>query len=231
MKILPFVEDYWKRFARHVYVYDNGSDDGTIEFLSGFDWITVEHYETGGQLDDLAYLRIKNNEWKGSDADWVVVCDVDECVYSEDLFTELQKVTDEGCTLIKPNWVEAVSTKVPEYTEGKLLHEIVDGGILNEGSKTLMFRPKDISEIRYEAGCHECRPIGKVKQCRALNIVHCKNLGVDYVMDRFKSYCDRMCENNKKYGYGFHYFTKREEYEKSHADMMDRVKPFKDLLC
>ena len=28
MQITPFIVDYWKKVARHVYVYDNGSDDG-----------------------------------------------------------------------------------------------------------------------------------------------------------------------------------------------------------
>ena len=44
MAILPFVIEAWKRFARHVYVFDNGSTDGSIEFLKRYDWITVEHF-------------------------------------------------------------------------------------------------------------------------------------------------------------------------------------------
>ena len=32
MQIAPFIVDYWKRVARHVYVYDNGSTDGVINY-------------------------------------------------------------------------------------------------------------------------------------------------------------------------------------------------------
>ena len=231
MQILPFVIDYWKRFARHVYVYDNGSDDGTLEFLSKFDWITVEHYETGGELNDLAYLEIKNNKWKGSDADWVCVCDVDECLYSDHFFEELKKLTDEGYTMLKPNWIEVMSdTNVPEYQEGKMLHELVDGGIVSGGPKTVMFRPSKITKVDYSPGCHECKPVGDVKVCNGLNLVHCKNLGVEYAMDRFKVYCERMSATNKKYGFGFHYFRKKEEYVKEHIEIMKTVKPIKELI-
>ena len=34
MDILPFCVDYWKRYAEKVVVYDNGSTDGSLEFMS-----------------------------------------------------------------------------------------------------------------------------------------------------------------------------------------------------
>lgn len=38
IKIIPFVIDYWKNIKEqvdefHVYIYDNGSDDGSVEEL------------------------------------------------------------------------------------------------------------------------------------------------------------------------------------------------------
>jgi len=41
MEILPFVVQYWKRFADKVFVYDNGSDDGSVEYLKKFDFVEV----------------------------------------------------------------------------------------------------------------------------------------------------------------------------------------------
>ena len=34
MYIAPFVVDYWKKYADHVYVLDDSSNDGTFEYLS-----------------------------------------------------------------------------------------------------------------------------------------------------------------------------------------------------
>ena len=31
--IAPFVVDYWKQYAQKVVVFDNGSTDGTIDYL------------------------------------------------------------------------------------------------------------------------------------------------------------------------------------------------------
>ena len=33
MTVLPFAVDYWRRYADHVTVFDNGSTDGSIEFM------------------------------------------------------------------------------------------------------------------------------------------------------------------------------------------------------
>ena len=105
MDILPFVVDYWKRFVTHAYVYDNGSTDGSVEYLKQFDWITVEHYESDG-MDDSKLRDIKNTKWKQSkgNADWVVVCDMDEIVYSKDLGKVLEKASSNGYTAIDCDW-------------------------------------------------------------------------------------------------------------------------------
>lgn len=88
--IAPFVVDYWKQYAEKVIVYDNGSTDGTIEYLKNYQWIEIRHFETTG-LDDTANMNIKNNCWKESKniADFVVVSDFDECLYSPILEQEL----------------------------------------------------------------------------------------------------------------------------------------------
>lgn len=89
--ILPFVIEYWKKFVSHAYIFDNGSTDGSVEFLNRFDWITVEHFDSDGMDDDIL-KDIKNNCWKKSRgiADFVVVCDIDEILYSNRIIDELE---------------------------------------------------------------------------------------------------------------------------------------------
>lgn len=88
MDILPFVIDYWKHLGiTKAIVYDNGSTDGSVEFLSKYDWIEVRHFETKG-MNDNKQKDIKNNCWKetkGKDIDFVIVCDMDEIIFSDNL--------------------------------------------------------------------------------------------------------------------------------------------------
>jgi hypothetical protein len=52
MDILPFVLDYWKRLPiTKAVVFDNGSTDGSVEYLKQYDWIEVRYFKTEGQND------------------------------------------------------------------------------------------------------------------------------------------------------------------------------------
>lgn len=222
IKVLPFVIQYWKRFARHVYVYDNGSDDGSLELLAQYpDWITVIHYETNNTLNDIAYLQIKNNCWKVSDADWVCVCDMDECLYAKDIFGEIEKLEKEGVNVISPQWCDVWGDKFPEYDETKLCHEVIGGvnpSMQSHLHKCILFKPCDIKEINYGIGAHTCHPVGDNPKIDFLKdklwLVHLKNLSADYRIERFKACAERLSDVNKKHGFGFHYNMKAEETRK-----------------
>lgn len=103
MDNIPFVVDYWKRFAERVIVYDNGSDDGSVEYLSQYPWIEVRQFKTNG-FDDTANMNIKNSCWKESIgiADFVVVSDLDECLYSPVLESELDYMKANDITICGP---------------------------------------------------------------------------------------------------------------------------------
>lgn len=231
MALVPFVVDYWKRFARHVYVYDNHSTDGCVDELKKYDWIDVIPYGTD-EFDDWQNKNIKDTCWKGSDADWVWVSDFDECLFSHHLWDEIDKLEENGVTLVTPKWIEVVSsTNLPEYEEGKLLHVLVDGGFVNaEGKKMLFFKPSQIKETNYDVGAHICRPSGNIKCANTLNIIHFKNLGLQHVMDRYAQYRPRMSKRNLVNGWGYQYNLE----EKAHREFFDKnlkiISPVEDLL-
>ena len=55
MTVLPFAVDYWRRYADHVTVFDNGSTDGSIEFMQQHYSETLVEKFVGGNY--LAYLK------------------------------------------------------------------------------------------------------------------------------------------------------------------------------
>lgn len=227
IKVLPFVVGYWRRFVRHAYVYDNGSDDGTLEYLKQFDWITVYSFKTEG-FNDQANIDIKNNVWKDSDADYVVVCDLDECLYSTDLDKMLTLCDKHNISVIKPAWHEIYYWDFPTYNANNLLHENADTITYTDNQfchKAILFNPHLVEEMNYDHGCHECHPKtkGKLLLCLKeddLKTFHCKNLGVDYVYNRCQTLEKRRSLLNIMRGWGIHYNVTREEIENNFKNVI-----------
>lgn len=229
MDILPFCVDYWKRFASHVTVYDNGSTDGSVEFLQHFDWIEVRSFQTDG-MDTQKQTDIKNQAWKESKgkADWVVVCDTDELLFSNHLEEVLKEMQDGGYTALGCKWYQLLGDDKPQYEEGKLLHELIprvaEQQINNQDKtigKILLFNPNAVESTNYGVGCHAISPNGNYrlyKTDKAL-IVHVeKGFGIDYKLQGFKERNERRSNKNKQRGFGTHYAKSEavlsEEYKK-----------------
>lgn len=226
IKIIPFVIQYWENIKNqvdlfHAYVYDNGSNDGSIEELSKYDWITVRHFDSDG-INELAYLQIKNNAWKESrgKADFVIVCDMDECLYTKDFKKLFEDMKKENISLCTPKWLEMYSKEFPIYN-GKLLHMQITkckGTNADVGtSKTIIFNPNKIKEINYVVGAHQCNPIGEIKMLNSNNtfIMHYKHLSIDYVLNRYKKCAERLSLINKRMGWGYHYALSEDENRKN----------------
>lgn len=208
LDILPWVVDYWQKYATHVTVFDNGSTDGSIWFLERFDWITVIPFDSGG-FNDTENRRIKNECWKVSKADFVVVCDMDECLLAKNIKASLQHMKDGGATICIPRWYELHSETFPKYKEWELLHETSPMAYpLRGDAKAVLFDPKAITEMNYTPGAHKCTPEGNVKWYEGddiflLHINH--NLSLEYKLARYKELNARLSEENRRKRYGFHY--------------------------
>ena len=210
MAILPFVLDYWRRFASRVTVYDNGSTDGSVEWLreNAADLVTVVPFDTGGHKNNTIHMNMKNDYWKQARgrADLVVVCDMDEILIPAD--GALKRMLDNGATVCRPVWIDLVSDKMPKHKDGKYLHWMRKKGIVNPGSKAVLFNPNKIEEMNYGPGAHICNPVGEVKLYGGKDIVllHVNNaLSLDYRLDRYHAQCERRSQQDKNLGYGIHY--------------------------
>jgi hypothetical protein len=92
--------------------------------------------------------HLKNSCWKKSDADWIIVCDIDElCHISQKDLVDLDDV--DIIRFNGYNMFDEEDVQDPEL--------MVWGAPSSPYSKCCMFR-KRIGEIRYQHGAHLCKP-------------------------------------------------------------------------
>src|SRR5690242_8955037 len=97
---IRFTIEHYKSFCRRVIVYDNWSTDGSDNLAASL-LCEVRPFGIPGILDDFEYLKVKNECWKNSDADYVIICDCDEILYHQDLPALLDMEYKRGTTLFR----------------------------------------------------------------------------------------------------------------------------------
>lgn len=183
---------HYQQFCSKIIIHDNFSDDRTREVAEEMG-CEVQLFGIKGQLSDAEYTRLKNNCWKGSNADWVIVCDADEILY----VTELS-----GTILLTFGW-NVFSENVPRETWS----EIQTGFHDPQYSKLICFKPEAIKEINYVHGCHVAKPTGSVIYSDTVTpLFHYRNVGGSgRLIKRHALYRDRLSDWNKRWGCGSHY--------------------------
>lgn len=234
IKLFPFALQYWKRNFNHVYIYDNHSNDGILnEFNNYKDFITVIEYDSNNTIDDLEYINIKNNCWKQSNCDFVVVSDFDEFVYSNNLIQELEYMNENDMTIAKLRGYEMISYDFPNKDLNILSHEQIKYGTYeSKMCKPILFNPKKIKEINYFSGAHYCEPVGDIKwyDGNKIFLLHHKYISLDYVNEKHKIYNNRLSETNKQIGVGMEYLLSDIDRQKKMKELNDNKIDIVDLL-
>lgn len=230
MAILPFALDYWKRYASHVTVFDNGSDDGSVEFLQDYrPWVRVEPF--GHSLDNEAMRHSKCNAWKDYRglADLVVVCDMDEMLISGE--GALEEMLKSGATICAPITYNLVGEKTPKYN-GIPLHMMSTRAYFDPNPKALVFQPDKIKEINYTPGAHECHPTGEVKWYGGgIYNLHANNaLSLDYRIQRYKAMNERRSQGDCVHGYASHYAMSEDQIRREWEQAMERTIDITNIL-
>jgi glycosyltransferase involved in cell wall biosynthesis len=208
-KLLPYAIRHYRQFS-DVTILENNSTDNTSEIARGMGAF-VWNINTPNEINNAWYLQAKNNCWKLSSADWVIVADADEFVYHPHLL-ELLETTD--ATIIEPETWNMYCAKFPT-TEGQITEQ-VNKGLRSPDKKCCMFRPSAISEINYLPGCHGCHPVGITKkESLGIKLLHMRHLSVQYTVDRNKYLNSRLSEFNKSQGWSWHYAMPENELRKS----------------
>jgi len=186
--MLPhFIKHYKEKFNANITVYDNYSTDRSKEIIleNGCNYI---EYGSDNQIRDDIYLQIKNECWKKSKADWVIIVDIDEFLEFDFDISEYTIINTKGYDMIGG----------PESRSG------VYNALM---SKHVMFRPDQFLQIGYTAGCHRCTPQAKKLQGSRKHalLLHRKFISEEYVYSKHKAYEERLSAVNKLYGWGVHY--------------------------
>lgn len=204
-QIMPYFMRHYTQFA-HVILLENNSTDQTVEIAQSMG-AEIWKYDVPDEINDQWYLDVKNNCWKNSKADWVIIGDADEFVYHPHIIEYLER-TD--ATIFLPRLWNMFSEKFPTTT-GQIYEEVTGGR--PGGPKMNLFRPSEIKEINYDAGCHMAHPTGNVRLNVNSEIMtfHMRNLSKEYVNERNARNFARLSEVNKKNNWGYHFGNSPEE--------------------
>ncbi|MBN2485665.1 MAG: glycosyltransferase family 2 protein [Bacteroidales bacterium] len=215
--LMPYFLRHYMEFCENIFIYDNFSTDNSCRIASGNKNVHIRKFDTNNQIRDDIYLEIKNNCWKESNADLVIVCDMDEFLYHRNITRFLKRFKSLGYTIARPTAFDMFSQKVP-IGEGHIYKEVTIGARNMFFDKMLLFDPRKIKETNYYPGCHYAIPEGEVKLYKndnALKLLHFKYLGIDYVMNRHLIYRNRLSNINRQNQWGKEYEKDYEEEIKS----------------
>ena len=238
MDNLPYVRRYWERIGCDVVVMDNGSTDGSLEYLSKLPYVRILHFDSEGHNDviqksvkEQAYRMFKNQY------DIIVISDLDEVFYFSD-FKALSEafVASDYNVLMTPIITLCESFK-PPYSEDKLLHQQchmfykqrmnhMEG--FDDYSKLSIFNTRLTDRIEMSVGQHyvQTYPAMNIMLTNdGFNLHICNGFGEDYFVDKRKMQFKRLSDTNKKYGMGVEYGKDeqqtREEYRNNQKKSFD----------
>ncbi len=196
--MLPhFLRHYW--FARRITVFDNESTDRTCELALADPRVRVQTWKTGGLQDNLAMIYIKDNCWRGCDADYVVVCDMDEFIDCSPLESFGRQELAFRC--VGRNMIGR---------DGEALRSIRRYDPTNHYyDKIAVFSPR-IQGINYEVGCHAAAPACVIVE-GLLVLRHYALLGEEHVLRRYRMYSSRISNSDRSHRWGWQYLESEEQ--------------------
>ena len=195
--LLQFKIDFYrKRFSDCKFVvFDNYSTDNTNK-IAKENHCEVIMYNSNGEINDLMLRHLKNNCWKSSKTNWVLVCDVDEMldISEQDLIDE-EKL---GTTIIRAEGWNMVNME-DNFDLDNIKH-----GMRGESyDKYYLFNKKYIQEINYNVGAHSAHPMGFVNLSNKIyKVYHYAYVNPDLMVKKYQWTAKRLSEVNKKYGMG-----------------------------
>lgn len=190
--ILPYFLRHYKKFARNITIYDNMSTDNSLNIMKE-NGVNIIPFDTGGKMRERVLIDLRNTSWKGSDADWVIVCDTDEFIYHENLVEILSTI--DANHIVAEGW-EMMSENLPT-TDGQIYEELKFGYHKPAYSKPCIFKPSEITNINFGPGSHFAKPTGEnviTSTDSGIKLLHYKYLNRDVLIKKYAHYKERQSD-------------------------------------
>lgn len=226
--MLPWFFRHYDPWVDRYFIYDDGSDDGSLEILRAHPKVEVRRFEwTDPESFVLSHRKFHNQAWRESRdvADWVVVTALDEHVFVRGrpmhryLFE--QKVT--GVTMLPAFGFDTISDAFPEG-EVRLVDVPVRTVASKMFNKLSIFNPSALT-IDFNVGRHRVVPDGRILMPRTDEqlLFHYKRVGYERTRDRQRAQGERLGSTDRSSGYGVHYTWNEAEFRAEWDDRTGRA--------
>ncbi len=193
-----------------ITIIDNESTDNTtnIAKLNGCNVLT---YNTNGFMDEMTLMSLRNNIWRNSNSEWIIIVDSDELV---DIDHEIINEAD---------WNVAKCLGYEMFGEGEPINELIYGCPSDGYSKSAVFNKNEIENMNFGAGSHTENPTPKqnfsVKFSKNRpKLYHTKWRSWSNGIERAHILAKRRSQHSISMGWNFHYGlpdSVHEEYYKN----------------
>jgi glycosyltransferase involved in cell wall biosynthesis len=220
--LIQFMIDYYRqRFPGcRIVVYDNQSTDQTVKIALKNNCEVIP-FDTNNQYQEGLQIKIRNNCWKNSSTDWVLVCDLDELLDINEL--KLRAESKLGSTIISTKTYDMINLK-----------DNIDIASMKHGvssplqGKLILFNKKYINEINYGPGSHSCNPKGRVIFSKKnYKLFHYNSINQEVTIQKFKERAARMSLENLANNWGIHFLMTPEEIRKEYKIERRKAKKVK----
>ena len=236
--ILPFVSKYWERIGvSKVVVFDNGSTDGSLEYLSKLPYVELRHFDSNGQ-NDLIQKQVKEEayrEYKNS-YDIMIISDMDEVFYFYDFEATVKRFIGGNYNCMVTPIYSLCEDLKPQPEEGKYLHQLCHKFYkqkmnhmkgFEKVSKISIFNCKITDDIGMSVGQHYVytRPMKIMLSNDGFCLHIDKGFGIDYKYKIRQRMWENLSEENKNGGmcleYSNSYNKLKREYEFNQENSFD----------
>lgn len=244
MDILPFVRKYWERISADVIVYDNGSTDGSLEYLSSIPYVTIRHFDSDGHNDiihknvkEQAYLEYKN------DYDIIIITDMDEVFYFNDFKAVSEAFIDGGYNILMTPIISLCEDFKPPFSEDKYLHQLCHKFYkqrmnhmkgFDDFSKLSIFNTKVTDKVEMSVGQHYVKTSPDMKimlSNNGFNLHIDKGFGLDHKYKVRQRMYANLSDTNKRYGMAIEYADSYEKLEREYKNNQKNSFDINDNNC
>lgn len=235
--MLPFFFRHYDSWVSRYIIYDDGSQDKTVEILRSHPRVELRSLpplkDSESRIE--SNRQFQNEVWKESrnQADWVIVTDLDEHLYHRRIHSYLKRCLDAGITVIPAMGFELISDeRFPGNSDRRLFELFSVGAPSGLYSKANIFNPSEIAESNFTVGRHEAKFQGRVTLPNSLELLllHFHYIDFARVVSRHSLYLSRQLPKDISSGWGIQYSWSEVELRTKWSEMKSRAFDIKRMI-